>query len=542
MAETTRLSLRDYQAEAIEAVEQAWSRGMRRPGVVLPCGAGKTVIFARIASDFIAARPRERVLVIVHRDELAGQTLEKLRSTDPDLRVGKVKAGDNEVGASVVVASVQTASRPNRLAQLVASQQRYGPFRRIITDEVHLAAVPSYWRIYDAFPEALHLGVTATLARGDGRGLGREVDEVVYTRSVLWMISRGYLCDVRGADVTADGLDLDAVKRSGRDYRAGDLGAAMIESGANKVMAHAYRQHAADRPGIAFTPDVASAYDAAKELENRGVTSAVVTGETPLDERARIYTASRTGAVQVICNCAVLTTGTDFPWISCIVPRATKSETLWIQMAGRGLRTWPGKRDALILSVAGATGKIRTLVDLAPGQVPDVRPGETLAEAAVREEERRESRVRAGSLAFSLKHRDMDLFAAASQNWLTTDAGVLFIPVARSFLFLWPREDGTWDVGGAPPAGPWQRLRTGLPLGTAQAWAETFADERSPVRSDTSASWRRKAPSPGVRAAARSMGIDVPDSWRAGDVSDAIAVRAASRKFDDRMTRSTATR
>jgi hypothetical protein len=500
------------------------------------------VVLARIASNFIADNPGERVIVLVHRDELAGQTMAKLHATDPDLLVGKVKAADDQTGAQVVVASVQTASRQNRLDRLVAAQREYGPVSRIITDEVHMSPVPSYRRIYGAFPDALHLGVTATLARGDGVGLGSVVDEVVYTKSVLWMISRGYLCDVRGQEVTAQGLDLASVRRSGRDYSVSDLGAAMIDSGANEVLAQAYRQHAADRSGIVFTPDVASAYDAAGELAKQGITAAVVTGDTGTEERHRIYDASRTGAVQVICNCAVLTTGADFPWISCVVPRATKSETLWIQMVGRALRTWPGKPDALILSVAGATGKIRTLIDLAPGEVRGAEPGETLGEAAVREEERANTRVRAGSPAWALKHRDMDLFAAASQNWLRTPAGILFIPVSRSFIFLWPRSDGLWDVGGAPAAGAWQRLKTGLPLGTAQAYAETFADERAPVNTSVDAGWRKGAPSRQMVSAARSMRLPVADGMTQGQVSDMIAVYHASRKFDQHISdvRSTA--
>ena len=144
---------------------------------------------------------------------------------------------------------------------------------------------------------------------------------------------------------------------------------------------------------------------------------------------------------------------------------------------------------------------------------------------------------RAASRRFSLRNRSMDLFTAASQNWLRTPAGVLFIPVGRSFLFLWANADGTWDVAGAPPAGAWQRLKTSLPLGTAQAYAETFADEWSPVNTAVDARWRTQRPSPQMSAAARSMGLPVAEGMGQGEISDMIAVHNASRKFDDHVRR-----
>ena len=131
------LHLRDYQREAIDAVFQAWTEGLKRPAIVLPTGAGKTVVFAHLIKRWdadwadpstVACRGR-RVIVLVHRDELADQAIAKIRSVAPDLNVGKVKAGDNDIHADVLVCSVQTLASQRRRIQLLNTQPVNGPDR-----------------------------------------------------------------------------------------------------------------------------------------------------------------------------------------------------------------------------------------------------------------------------------------------------------------------------------------------------------------------------------------------------------------------------
>src|SRR6266508_5885545 len=108
-----RLQLRPYQVAAVDAVTAAAQRGIRRPLIQLPTGTGKTIIFC----EQIRARPG-RALVLAHRDELIEQAADKLRMVDPTVQLGVVKAERDEHAAPVTVASVQTLSRPNRLARL----------------------------------------------------------------------------------------------------------------------------------------------------------------------------------------------------------------------------------------------------------------------------------------------------------------------------------------------------------------------------------------------------------------------------------------
>lgn len=526
------IHLRPYQQECLDSVYGAWADGMQKPAVVLPTGAGKTVIFSHLAKDELETTG-ERALILVHRDELADQTLAKLHQTAPHLTVGKIKARDNDVEADVMVASVATLSRDRRLNQLLTARAK--PIGCVITDECHHGAALSYKKIYSALPLTRQVGFTATLARGDGVGLGSTWDDVVYSKSVLWMIAKGYLVDVRGKAVNMAGLDLGSVKTSRGDFQAGELGDAFIDAEGPALVAQTLKVHAPERRTIVFTPTVAAAQAVSEALETAGFRPGTISGTTPRDERRRIYDDFRTGKINVLSSCMVLTEGFDAPWADCaVIARPTKSAPLYIQMVGRVLRPHPGKKDALILDISGSDCKISTLLDLAPGEIKELEDEESLAEAVVREEEEGGRTVRAGSVAFELKFRDLDLFTSSTQSWLRTYGGVLFIPCGGSEgqVLLWPAGDGLWDVAHAPKYGKWSRLHRALPLGMAQAWAETEADMLAPYNVRKDARWRTNKAEMRQIKMARSMGLDPGPDPRRGELGNRMAVHEASEKID----------
>lgn len=557
------LRLRPYQEECIDAVFRAWTQDKaQRPAVVLPTGAGKTVVFSHLAHRFIdwrtaadgnPVRPR-RVVVLVHRDELADQTLAKLAVIAPHLSVGKVKAEDNEIGKDVMVCSVQTLARPNRMHMLLDSQAYVGDIGLVIVDECHHAVADSYRNImaalgcYDGGTDRLAVGFTATLARGDGRGLGDVWQDVAYQRSVLWMISEGHLVDVRARQIELEDLDLQTVKRSGGDYSAKSLGEAMEQAGAPEIIKQVIQAHAADRRSIlVFCPTVALAHEVEAELTRAGITSGTVHGGTPRADRLRLYERFRRGDLRVIVNCMVLTEGADFPYADCaVIARPTRSETLFIQMVGRVLRPSPltGKSDALVLILSGEGGSIRTLIDLEPDVIGPVLEDESLAEAYERQEQIREEqeaahtrREKANPLRFQLQHKDVDLFKASpAYQWLRTAKGVQFIPLGgNGLILLWPCADteGLWDVVWAPEGRePWQRLHTCLDLGMAMAWGESEADSRATLNTGKAASWRKKPASEAQVRYAGQLRQNVPEGARAGEVGDLISIALASRKVD----------
>lgn len=532
----THLSLRPYQQECIDSLFTAWGSDMRRPAVVLPTGAGKTVIFSHLASEFIK-KYGTRVMILVHRDELADQAINKLRQISPELSVGKVKAGDNEIFADVIVASVQTLASERRRNQVLKPPSiiPVKPIGLIITDECHHGSAPTYRKIYDAWPDTLNAGFTATMARGDGKGgLGDVWQDVVYTRSVLNMIGNGYLVDVKAKTVDVSGLDLGSVKKSGGDYQAGALGTALLDSDALKFIADAYQEHASDRPGIVFTPTVETAQQTAETFNHRGIITETVSGETSREERTRIFKNFREGRTQVLANCMVLTEGFDAPWASCaVIARPTQSQPLYVQMVGRVLRTYPGKADALVLDVTGTGGKkLKTLVDLSPERVTEMGDDESLEEAAEREARGEPVPGRALPLGRDTRFRDMDMFSASKAHWLRTVGGVCFIPVSSGEVFLWPGKDDTWSVCLAPKSGKWKKVREELSLDMAMAWGEAEAENFSDFSVSRSASWRSGKPSEGQVQLAERLGVVQPSQLRKGMLSDLISVKLASGKFD----------
>lgn len=539
----TELKLRGYQRDAIDAVFAAWGEGIRKPAIVLPTGAGKTVVFSALVKEFREhqrANPfdhtHSRVIVLAHRDELVDQAIGKLRAMMPGVDVGKVKAQDNDLGADVMVCSVQTLQTYRRRRDLIRAQDEHGAVGLIITDECHHAAAASYQGIYADFQDALQLGVTATMIRGDRVGLGDTWDDVVFKRSVLWMISKKYLTDVRTRQVDLKALDLRAVKASRGDYAAGDLGQALLDAEADTAIARAYQEHAGDRQGIVFTPTVETAEAATTALSRAGVKAQTIHGETQHDARAWAYDQYRKGKIQVLVNCQVLTEGFDMPQTSCIViGRPTQSAGLYAQMVGRGLRPWPGKTDCLVLDLVGASAhKLRTLIDLEPGAVKEVKDGESLAEAVIREEEEDNRKIKAGSLAFELRARDVDSFGASDVAWIRTPKGVMFINCGDTHVFLWPaKEVGLWDVCLYRKGYQWHRTEyADLSVGEAMAWGEAVADDFSSFGTAKTAQWRRRKPSDKQVGYARALGIEVTEGMRQGELGELIDRTTGAVIFD----------
>jgi superfamily II DNA or RNA helicase len=530
---SAQLALRPYQIGALDALSTGWKDGgFLRQAVVLPTGTGKTVVFSHLIDR--EHRTGRRTLVLVHREELAEQAAEKISAIAPGLTTGVVKANRNETGADVVIGSVQTLARPSRREQIKDVDL-------VVVDECHHAAARTWTdvlRHYGAWEYTRVAGFTATMARDDGKHLGDIWQKIAFDMDIRDAIMDGYLTDVEGKQITVDGLDLASVARSRGDFADGSLGDALEASGAGDVVAKAYLEHAAGRPGVLFAPTVSSARAFADAFNAAGITTEVVVGTTTGDERAEIYGRYRKGATQVLASVGVLTEGWDAPWCEvAVVARPTSSAPLYQQMVGRILRRHPGKGAALVLDVVGVSGrhKLRSLIDLStsPG-VGEVLPGETLGGAIARGEKERGS-MPAGKIVGVLGAEAVDLFADSSSVWLQTYAGVWFVPVRDGVYFLWPERAGTWKVGRSSNrrgTGTW--LHHGLDLGLAMALGEDAAKQEDPSVSSKSSSWRtrRGDPSPAQLQVAARVGLTIPQGSSKADVSNLLSTHFASRLLD----------
>lgn len=516
-----------YQREALDAVQKAWRDKLERPVVLLPTGLGKTVIFSHLSKERLAEDPTGRVLILVHRDELVRQAVKKLHSVAPELKVGVVKAGENDVTADVIVASVQTLSRRHRMEQLEA-------IHTIIVDECHHAVADSYLDIltyFGAFDGIATVGFTATLARGDARGLGKVWSEIVYRKTVLWGIEHGYLVDVRAKTVVVEGLNLAGVATVAGDFSGSGLTQALDAANAAERVAEVYTEHAGDRQGIMFTPGVESSHRFAEAFCDAGIATAVIVGSTSTEEREEIFDAYRNREIQVISSAMVLTEGFDMPQAEvAVIARPTKSAPLFTQMVGRVLRTAHGKKEALVLDVAGIAGKHRlaSLADLSDKGSPVApREGESLGEALIRQA------TEMGEVG-KLRLKEISLFQASPVNWLTTNKGIRFVQTRYSTFFLLRNGDGTFKVGqcGADSVRGGKYHHQSITLDYGMALIEQLVMDDDPMVGEKDRAWRKvKKPSETQKEFAKRLGVWV-EGMRKAACSDAISIALVSRLLD----------
>jgi len=340
------LTPREYQLEALEAVAEAQANGITRQLISLPTGCGKTVVFALLAKDL-----NTRTLVLAHTEELINQAVAKFKIVWPEVDIGIVKAESDEVKAQVVVASIQTASKLKRLSKLKEQD-----FDLMIIDEAHHATAPSYAAVIEELgffrdaPDKLLVGVTATPKRGDGVGLRNIFQEIVFERSIHTMIRSGYLSPLKGKQVFTK-VELSKVGMSNGDFVISELSKIINTPERNSLIVENYTQYVlARKKALAFCVDVQHAKDLAQTFEEKGIAAKAVYGSMTHEERTEALSSFANGKYSVLTNCQLLTEGFDEPGIDCVImARPTHSTSLFTQMIGRGTRTFPLKKDCLIL-------------------------------------------------------------------------------------------------------------------------------------------------------------------------------------------------
>lgn len=492
----TALALRDYQSAALEASAQAERRGVLKQLIALPTGTGKTVCFCHLCD-----RRGGRSLVLVHRDELVRQAVDKFRLVDPSVDLGVVKASENDVGAQVVIASVQTLSIPRRLEQLAPD------FTTVVVDEAHHAPARSYRSILEHVRAGeqdgpLLTGWTATPERGDKRGLIEVFDEIVFERDILTMIQAQYLSDLRAIQVKLE-VDLDAVPTVAGDLDEGALERVLMAADAPTQTVQAYQAHAAGRRALLFSPGVDLAYEFAAAFNAAGIPADALDGTTPQDLRRSILRRFAAGQIQVLANCGVLTEGYDDPGVTCIIQaRATKSRPLYVQMIGRGTRLYPGKTDCLILDVIGSTTR-HELVTVSSlfGKPPGLATGMLLTDALERQREQEEDAAAAVEQAGRLVSATVDLFRKRRLNWLQVGDDRWVLATAGGQISLDLQGDAGWAATEYARGKLATTLSGPVPLDYAQGIAEDAVRRAGAgALADPLASWRQ-APASGKQLA-----------------------------------------
>jgi len=308
--------LRGYQQELISNTRNSF-HNFKRPLVVLPCGAGKTVCFADMASKHIR-KFNGYVWFLVHRRELIQQT----------------ELVFKEFGISrdnVFIGMVQTVTR---------NLDKYKRPTLIIFDEAHHAKAKTWTNIIDHYKDVPMIGLTATPCRRDGKPLGDIFDVMVQGVESDWLIEHNFLAEY---DYYAPPVTNMEWKMKGVDYDLSDVTASLLKS---KIYGEIEKYISLERKTIIYSPSI----EFSKSLcERIGATH--FDGNTPKAEREKIVTAFKEGKIRILSNVDLIGEGFDVPDCDCVILlRPTMSLSLYIQQSMRCLR--PGKK-AVIYDLVG---------------------------------------------------------------------------------------------------------------------------------------------------------------------------------------------
>lgn len=362
------LVLRPYQRDSIDSLYTFWQRmPVGSPLLVLPTGAGKSLVIATIAQEFLDFGPSTRIVQVTHVKELIEQNYKELVGLWPWAPAGIYSAslGRREAAAQILFAGIQSVW--NKAA-------RIGHVDVLLVDEAHLIP-PDASTMYGAFlaalrainPNILIVGLTATPFRaGTGRldeGDDKLFDEITFEVGIRDLIDDGYLVPLV-SKATTTVLNVKGVKRSGGDFVASALQRVVdthpiTRAAVDEIMSYGESR----RAWLAFCTGVEHAHHVAAEIRSRGITCEAVDGSMKRGERDAIIRDFRAGKTRCLTNANVLTTGFNVPQVDLLAMlRPTESASLYVQMVGRGTRCIgpdinasiaAGKPDCLVLDFAG---------------------------------------------------------------------------------------------------------------------------------------------------------------------------------------------
>lgn len=352
------MKLRDYQQDAVDAVLRHFRASDDNAVLVLPTGAGKSLVIAELAR--LARFP---ILVLAHVKELVEQNQAKFTALGLSSGVYAAGLGRKENQHQVTFASVQSLSR-----NLEAFQ---GYFSLIIIDECHRVSDDKdsqYLKVIEHVgkrnPQLKVLGLTATPYRLDTgwiyqrhyHGYVRAEQTApfvhcIYELPLRQLIKRGFLTPPQLVDAPAARYQWEGVPER---YTEADLDAylATCPRVTEAVCRHII-ELADSRQGVMiFAASVAHALEISSYLP--AAQTALITGATALVERDKLIHDFKQKQLKYLVNVAVLTTGFDAPHVDFIaILRRTESVSLYQQIVGRGLRLAPGKEDCLVVDYAG---------------------------------------------------------------------------------------------------------------------------------------------------------------------------------------------
>ena len=339
------IKLFDYQEEMKERIEKAL-RLHRSVMAQMPTGTGKTYLLTAVIDSFVSNNPKEKVWIVAHRRELVSQIDETVR------KFHSYSASN----ASSLLSSVKAMSIQWLMRHYDEIEEEPG---LIVIDEAHHALAKTYKEMWERFPKAKFLGLTATPCRLNGKGFTDLFDVLVQSWGVPEFISKGRLATYDFVSIKSDGVTqrlIDSLQKRGADgdYQNKEMDMLLNKKPSIERLYRSLEEYGKDRKGIVYAINISHAQKITKLYQENGVKAIAIDSKTPATERQQDIEAFKKGDIQVLVNVDIFSEGFDCPDVEFVqLARPTLSLAKYLQMVGRGLRIAKGKKNCVIIDNVG---------------------------------------------------------------------------------------------------------------------------------------------------------------------------------------------
>ena len=339
------IKLFDYQEDMKERIEKAL-RLHRSVMAQMPTGTGKTYLLTAVIDSFVSNNPMEKVWIVTHRRELVSQIDETVR------KFHSYSASNT----STLLSSVKAMSIQWLMRHYDEIEEEPG---MIVIDEAHHALAKTYKEMWERFPKAKFLGLTATPCRLNGKGFTDLFDVLVQSWSVPEFISKGRLATYDFVSIKSDGVTqrlIDSLQKRGADGDSQNKEMDMLLNKKPSIerLYQSLEEFGKDRKGIVYAINISHAQKITKLYQENGVKAIAIDSKTPATERQQDIEAFKKGDIQVLVNVDIFSEGFDCPDVEFVqLARPTLSLAKYLQMVGRGLRVAKGKKNCVIIDNVG---------------------------------------------------------------------------------------------------------------------------------------------------------------------------------------------
>ena len=340
-----KIKLYDYQEDMKERIEKAL-RLHRSVMAQMPTGTGKTYLLTAVIDSFVSNNPMEKVWIVAHRRELVSQIDETVRKFH-----SYFASSTSSLLSSVKAMSIQWLMR-----HYDEIEEEPG---MIVIDEAHHALAKTYKEMWERFPNAKFLGLTATPCRLNGKGFTDLFDILVQSWSVPEFISKGRLATYDFVSIKSDSVTqrlIDSLQKRGADgdYQNKEMDMLLNKKPSIERLYQSLEEFGKDRKGIVYAINISHAQKITKLYQEHGVKAIAIDSKTPATERQQDIEAFKKGDIQVLVNVDIFSEGFDCPDVEFVqLARPTLSLAKYLQMVGRGLRVAKGKKNCVIIDNVG---------------------------------------------------------------------------------------------------------------------------------------------------------------------------------------------